>query len=206
MTKIQILLYSASGQFESKTLALSTKTRLGYHSINLDRLANFTTVSDRILANGAALRSVSVELTPAMVQIPGEIHWVAAVGEHGDSGFSAAATCRLVGDLAEDSVYWTRSGHTLPPNTSGQAPTPGDQISQPIPPNPREPQGNPGVPGMVCLQKAETVGVGPGSTVITEIIEADCEMGWAASCDSGTCDASVGSTFETVNPRNLLGG
>ncbi|MFT4646849.1 MAG: hypothetical protein ACI9X4_000052 [Glaciecola sp.] len=206
LTTLQILLYSATGQFDSKVFALSVKTSVGLTAIDLDRLDQFSTVSNSILPGGGAMRSISVELSPAMVQGPGEILWIAAIGERTSSGFYSAATCRLSGDAAVNSVYWTRAGHTLPPNSSGQLPSPGDQITQPIPPDPGDTQNNPGTPGMVCLQSSEVVGTGPGSTIITEIVAADCQSGWAAFCDLGACSASVGSTFETVNPRNLLGG
>jgi hypothetical protein len=206
LTTLQILLYSATGQFDTKVLALSVKTSWALTSIDLERLEQFSTVSNSVLPGGGAMRSISVELSPVMVQGPGEIHWIAALGEATSNGFYSAATCRLSGDAAINSVYWTRTGHTLPPNSSGQLPSPGDQIAQPIPPDPGDTQNSPGSPGMVCLQSIEVVGTGPGSTIITEIIAADCQTGWAAFCDLGACSASVGSTFETVNPRSLLGG
>ena len=206
LTTIQILLYSATGRFDSKIFAMSVKTAAGFTAIDTDRLARFSTVSNTTLPGGASIRSISVALSPAMVQGPGEINWIAALGESTSGGFYAAATCRLVGESADNSVFWTRSGHTLPPNNSGQAPSAGDQISQPIPPDPGDSQNTPGTPGMVCLQSSQTVGTGPGATTITEIVGANCQSGWAAFCDMGACAATVGTTFETVNPRSLLGG
>ncbi len=206
LTTIQIVLYSSTNTFASKIFAMSVKSSAGLFPVDMQRLSAFSTVTDTVLPGGGGVRSVSVDLSPAMVQGPGEIQWIGALGENTSSGFSAAASCRLTGDSANNSVYWTRTGHTLPPNTSGQAPLAGDQISQPIPPDPNDSQSTPGLPGMVCLQSSQVVGTGPGATVISEIIAADCQEGWAAFCDYGSCAASVGTTFETVNPRNLLGG
>ncbi len=206
MTTIQVLMYADHGQFEALTVGMSVKTSAGVIPVDMQRLQQFSTSTDVPLPGGGVVRSVAIELTPAMVQVPGEIHWAAAMGYANSSSFATAATCILTGDAAEESVYWVRTGHTLPPNNSGLVTSPGDQISQPIPPDPNDSQNNPGTPGTVCLQTSQVVGVGPGSTVITEIIAADCQTGWAAFCDFGACAATVGSTFESINPRGLLGG
>ncbi len=205
LTTIQIILYSSTSSFSSKIFAMSFKTTTGYHAVDMSRLSSFATVTDMALPGGGGIRSVSVDLAPIMVQGPGEVQWIAALGESSASGFSAAASCRLSGNSVDDSVFWTRTDHTLPPNSTGQLPSPGDQISQPIPPDPTDTPHPPGLSGMVCLQSAQVVGTGPGATVINEIVAANCQVGWAAFCDFGQCAASVGSTFETVNPRNLLG-
>ncbi|MDF1837724.1 MAG: thrombospondin type 3 repeat-containing protein [Planctomycetota bacterium] len=206
MTTIQVLMYSSTASFEELSLVMSVKTSAGIAQIDMARLEQFSTASDSVLPGGAGVRSVAIELSPRMVQAPGEIHWVAAIGHVSASQYASAATCVLSGSADENSVYWSRSGHTLPPNHSGRVPTAGDQISQPIPPDPHDSQNNPGTPGMVCLQSSQVVGTGPGSTIITEIIAADCQTGWAAFCDLGACQATVGTTFESVNPRSLLGG
>jgi hypothetical protein len=205
-TYVQVLLYSSAGSFDNASLAMSIKTSSGVTALDRNRLAQFSTVSESILPNGAAIRSISIELMPAMVLVPGKIDWIAAIGDSQSGGFSSAATCQLRGDASDGSVYWIRSGHTLPPNSTGLPPQLGDQITQPIPPDPGDAMPSPGVPGLVCLQSFQVVGTGSGSIVITEITTATCEMGWAAFCDYGACDASVGSTVETVNPRSLLGG
>ncbi|HPF14902.1 MAG TPA: thrombospondin type 3 repeat-containing protein [Planctomycetota bacterium] len=206
-TTIEMLLFARDGQFANKHLSLSMLTPQGFVPLSIIRIANNATVSDFDVAGGGLLRSISIAMSPRMVQAPGVVHWVAAMAESGGGTFSAAATCRLEGDLATNSVFWTRSGHTLPPSTSGQAPPAGARINQPIPPFPGENSTTPpGNPGQVCVQLTEVVGTGVGSTIITEVVDANCDTGWAAYCSPGVCAASVGATFEVVNPRNLLGG
>ena len=203
-TTVQLLLYSDDGTLANKSFAMSMTTPNGIFTLDLHRLAGISTATDRVLATGALLRVVNIPVSPLMIQIPGVIHLIGALGDPATGTYSAAAVCRLEGILATNEVFWTRQEHTLPP-TSGTPPTPGSVINQPIAPFNGEvpPLGQ---PGEVCVQITQVVGSGSGSTIITEVIAADCQPGWAAYCSPGACSASVGETRETINPRNLLGG
>ena len=44
-----------------------------------------------------------------------------------------------------------------------------------------------------------------GPRILHQIVEADCLEGWDSYC-SGECAASVGTTYETVDPLALIGG
>ena len=203
-TTVQLLLFSQDGTLANKSFAMSMTTPTGIFTLDLNRLAGISSATDRVLGDGALLRVVNIPVSPLMIQIPGVVHLIGALGNPSTGTYSAAAVCRLEGIQATNEVFWTRQGHTLPP-TSGAPPTPGSVINQPIAPFNGEfpPLGQ---PGEVCVQITQVVGSGAGSTIITEVISADCQPGWAAYCSVGACNASVGETRETINPRNLLGG
>ncbi|MEZ6002711.1 MAG: hypothetical protein R3F33_00870 [Planctomycetota bacterium] len=206
-THIEMVLYSADGSLDDKFIAMSMLTPTGFVGLNTERVFSISEVFDYQPIGGGLLRTVRIPMSPAMVQVPEVVHWVVAVAEPTTGQFSTAATCRLEGDLATNNVFWSRTGSTLPPSNVNQVLPSGSRIDQPIPPIGAETGANPpGVPGQVCVQVTEQVGTGSGSTVIKEVISADCQDGWAAFCEPGACAGSVGSTFETVNPRNLLGG
>ena len=61
------------------------------------------------------------------------------------------------------------------------------------------------VSGSLCFQQVEVVGFS-GPVVKQEVIAAGCQDGWDGYCDPAGCDASVGTTFETLDPGVLLGG
>jgi len=46
---------------------------------------------------------------------------------------------------------------------------------------------------------------GNGPVMLHQVIEADCLQGWDTFCVSN-CSASLGSTYETVDPIALIGG
>ena len=182
-TNVELMIVALDGDLENKHLALSMLTTSGYTTIDLQRLHALSTIRETVLQNGTLIRTVTVPLSPVLVQANGLVQWIAAVGEAGQSSYTSAATVRLEGDFVDESVFWTRMDHTLPPTTSGQAPPDGLRIDQPIPPLPGEnPVNPPGTPGQVCVQITEVVGTGSGSTQITEVISADCQSGWSAFC------------------------
>ena len=60
------------------------------------------------------------------------------------------------------------------------------------------------VSGAICYQRSEVVGIN-GPRILHQIVEADCLEGWDSYC-AGECAASVGTTYETVDPLALIGG
>lgn len=206
-THVEMMLFSRDGNLDDKPVAVSMLTSAGYFQIDLQRVATISTIREVVRQDGAILQTWTIPLSPNLVLYNQELHWIGAIGQPGGNSFSAAATVRLIGNAAEGTVFWTRSGHTLPPTTTGSAPPDDVQIDQPIPPLPGEnPVNPPGNPGEVCVQITQVVGAGSGSTVITEVISANCQPGWAAFCSASVCASNVGTTFEKINPRNLLGG
>jgi len=60
------------------------------------------------------------------------------------------------------------------------------------------------VPGQVCIQQTETVGVS-GGTVVQEVVSAICFDGWDGFC-SPSCLGSVGQRIRTLDPIIYSGG
>ncbi len=206
-THVEMVLFSRDGQLHDKPIAISMLTATGYFSIDLNRVSALATMREVVRQDGAILQTWTIPLSPTLVQYNEELHWIAAIGQAGESGYAAASTVRLLGNVVENTVFWTRTGASLPPTTSGGAPPQDLRIDQPIPPLPGEnPVNPPGNPGEVCVQVTQTVGAGAGSTVINEVISASCQPGWSAFCEPTVCSSNVGRTFEKINPRNLLGG
>lgn len=76
-------------------------------------------------------------------------------------------------------------------------------VYRPIPPG-----GDPEIPsawtpGQICSQTTQVVGTS-GPVVIHEVVAADCVDGWDAYCRED-CQATVGSTFETIDPSVFVG-
>jgi hypothetical protein len=60
------------------------------------------------------------------------------------------------------------------------------------------------VPGQVCVQRTETVGVS-GGAVVQEVVTADCYDGWDGFC-SPSCLGTVGKRIRTLDPITYSGG
>jgi hypothetical protein len=85
-----------------------------------------------------------------------------------------------------------------------QASQGGGSIRQPIPSSATPSIPSTWVPGSICFQRSIVVGAN-GPVVLHQVIEADCLQGWDTYCASD-CTASVGSTYETIDPAALIGG
>lgn len=58
-------------------------------------------------------------------------------------------------------------------------------------------------PGQICSQTTQIVGTS-GAVVTHEVVAADCVDGWDAYCRED-CQATVGSTFQTIDPSVFVG-
>lgn len=61
------------------------------------------------------------------------------------------------------------------------------------------------IPGQICVQKMQTVGV-VGAVTTQEVTSADCQSGWDGACSPTDCAGTVGGTRDTVDPGVLAGG
>jgi len=60
------------------------------------------------------------------------------------------------------------------------------------------------LPGQVCFQQTALIGVS-GAKITQEVTSAECQLGWDSYCP-GTCSATVGNTYTTIDPLALIGG
>ena len=58
--------------------------------------------------------------------------------------------------------------------------------------------------GHVCHQTTQVVAV-TGSVVTNEVVAAGCDQAWDTYCEAD-CEATVGSSYQTIDPGTLLGG
>lgn len=59
-------------------------------------------------------------------------------------------------------------------------------------------------PGQVCVQQTTVVAVN-GAQITQEVVAAECQEGWDGFCPP-TCTATVGNTYDTIDPVALIGG
>ena len=205
-THIEMLLVAPDGDLTATNVAMSLLTPGGYIPLDLDRLAPFSTVNDTLRPNGTLLRTVTISVSPLLAQTHGLMHWIVVVGEPGVSGYTGADAVRLEGDLPDDMVLWNRAGHKLPPSSGDQLPPHDLAIDQPIPPYTGEtPGAPPGEPGQVCVQMTQVIGAADGATIITEVVSAVCEAGWAAFCVQPVCVSNVGPDHRESQSEKLVG-
>jgi len=60
------------------------------------------------------------------------------------------------------------------------------------------------LPGQVCFQQTALIGVS-GAKITQAVLSAECQLGWDSYCP-GTCSATVGNTYTTIDPLALIGG
>lgn len=91
------------------------------------------------------------------------------------------------------------SGQGVPPSTSKGQPL-SSSAYRPLEPSPSETiQEN-----SLCVQQTEVVGV-VGSSIILEVIEANCES-FDGTCSPNACKATAGTTTTALDPQVLIGG
>jgi hypothetical protein len=59
-------------------------------------------------------------------------------------------------------------------------------------------------PGQVCYQQTALIGVS-GPKITQEVVSAECQVGWDGYCPAN-CPATVGNTYDTIDPFALIGG
>ena len=164
------------------------------------RLQPYMVTTEVQAPNGGLLYTIDLQLPQEFLHLHGAVTYFAVIGVNGQTRYAAAAKADL---SVKDGVILLRRNAT-PSGGPGAIPEGGSTIHHPIPPD-----GEVGIPidwepGKICFQLSEVVGtVGP--MVIHQVIQAECEDGWDTYCESD-CPATVGSTFETVDPGALLGG
>ena len=112
-----------------------------------------------------------------------------------------AAGVTNVVDLAGTKVEFVYSGSQGLGARPGGIPQVGTGFYRPVDPSsvPAE-----WVPGSICMQTLHTTG-SAGPIVTQEIVAADCEAGFDASCSPG-CAGTLGGTIEILDPGVLIGG
>lgn len=202
--RLHVALYSATGVFETSVLRVGALANGQFVSVPFHRLLPFADVRDiDVFAQGttgsaAKVRTIDLTLNPIYVHTYGATTFFIAVGTAGQTTYSAAAKVDIA-SVQQTLVLRRNAYSTQTPSTQG-----GGSLRHPIPTS--GPGGVPGswVSGQICYQRSSVTGM-VGAKVIHEITSASCLMGWDTFCPVD-CAASIGDTYETVDPATLIGG
>lgn len=198
--KVFTIVHLPDGQLDDEFLRFGVL--IGTETVNLplDRLAPHLTTHSLATPAGGALLTFDMEVPASLIENTGATTIFTLVGVSGQGRFARLAKVDLSfvkGVIALRMPYNPGSGG---PGGVFEGAT----ILRPIPPD-----GELGVPvdweaGKVCFQLSEVVGT-IGSSVVHQVVYAECESGWDTYCEPD-CEATVQSTFITVDPGSLIGG
>ncbi|MEC7232972.1 MAG: hypothetical protein VXW31_08540 [Planctomycetota bacterium] len=167
-------------------------------------LARFLGIADVRGVGGSANSSVTtidLPIDPNFVHASGGmVTFFLAAGQTDTMTFNTAAKVDIRSEAGE-LVMLRPIQSTLDRRLSGGN---GAGLREPIPVSTPPPPSAGWVSGAICYQRSEVVGIN-GPRILHQIVEADCLEGWDSYC-SGECAASVGATYETVDPLALIGG
>lgn len=204
--RLLVSLYSATGVFETSVLRVGALANGQFVSVPFHRLLPFADIRDvdvnaqGFTGSAAKVRTIDLALNPIYVHAFGTTTFFVAVGSSGQTTYSSAAKVDLAS--VEQTLVLRRSAYAL--QQSPSTPGGGGSLRQPIPTS--GPGGVPGswVAGQICYQRSSVTGM-IGAKVVHEITSASCLMGWDTFCPVD-CAASIGDTYETVDPATLIGG
>lgn len=169
-------------------------------NLPLQRLAPYMVTHTVPTPGGGVLHTIDMEVPTHLVEATRATTLFAVVGVTGQDRYASWAKV----DLAlVKGVITLRMPYS--PGSGGPGAVPeGATILRPIPPD-----GEVGMPidweaGKVCFQLSEVVGT-QGHATVNLIVYAECEAGWDTFCEPD-CEATVHSTYITVDPGSIIGG
>jgi hypothetical protein len=203
--RLLVVLYSASGTFETSIMRVGALANGQIVSVPFHRLLPTADVRDIDLSlhgttgSTGMVRTIDLELNPVYVHTFGATTFFVAVSSNGQTTYSSAAKVDLAS--VQQTLVLRRDAYTTQQSSSTQG---GGSLRQPIPT--AGPGGVPGswVAGQICYQRSSVTGM-VGAKVVHEITAANCLMGWDTFCPAD-CSASIGDTYETIDPATLIGG
>lgn len=165
------------------------------------------------LSEDAVIAVIRIPFSPQALHLYGELSLYTTVGNVGSGVVAASSAVRLVSidnvpllclpDPFAPTTSNTSNGPGVVAQQSGSSTaTNGGTIFVPLTFGDDPPAL--WTPGQICYQKSSPVGAN-GLLVTHEVVRADCMDNWDAFCPP-SCSASVGTTFEDVDPLALLGG
>jgi hypothetical protein len=151
------------------------------------------------------IATLDIPVAPYWIRRAGEATFYVTVAGHGSTVVTAADTAELrymdgVITLVQDDPTFSlnsTSGHLA---ASGG----GGSVFRPLLLDEEEELPSSWSEDEICAQRSAPVGVS-GAVVTQEVISAECQEGWDASCPP-SCSSSVGSTHTTIDPVILIGG
>jgi hypothetical protein len=204
--RLLVALYSANGIFDTSVLRVGALANGQIVSVPFHRLLPTAVIRDVDVSqhgsygSAARVRTIDLTLNPIYVHAFGQTTFFVAAGSNGQTMYSSAAKVDVAS--VQQTLVLRREAYM----TQHQSPSlpGGGSLRQPIPTT--GPGGIPGnwVAGQICYQRSSVTGM-VGAKVVHEITQANCLMGWDTFCPAD-CSASVGDTYETIDPATLIGG
>ena len=199
--RLVVVLHEPQGLSDVSMVRIGALAQGQFVSVPLDR---FLGVSEVLGVSGSASSSVTtidLPIDPNFVHASGGmVTFFLAAGQTDTMTFNTAAKVDVRSEAGE-LVMLRPIQSTLDRRLSGGN---GAGLREPIPASTPPPPSSDWVSGAICYQRSEVVGIN-GPRILHQIVEADCLEGWDSYC-SGECAASVGTTYETVDPLALIGG
>lgn len=198
---IFIAVHEPAGQVATTTMRIGFTADRRVFQIPMDYLMANSEVNYTVGPNGGTLVTFDLPVPPDLVTTDRPVTFFGAVGEFGSTRYVAAAKADLT---YKKGVHLLRRVIDAATGPGSSAPSSDVTIHQPIPPH-----GDGGIPvdweaGKVCYQTSAITGTA-GAMVIHEIVDATCDEAVDAYCESD-CEATVGSSYQTIDTGVLLGG
>ncbi|MEZ6015542.1 MAG: thrombospondin type 3 repeat-containing protein [Planctomycetota bacterium] len=198
MLRLHLALYSENGDFDTSVLRVGALANGNVLSVPFHRLLPFADIRSVEVGNGAEVRTIDIEMSPVLVHMFGATTFFVAVGAQGSLQYQSAAKVDLYS--VQNTLLIRR-----PVSASQQGtPVPGGSLRQPIPTTGPGSIPSNWLAGQICYQHSAVTGV-IGAKVVHEVVSATCLPGWDTYCPSD-CAASIGNSYETIDPAVLLGG
>ncbi len=197
--RLVISLHEPNGPSTDTLIRIGALAQGTVLSVPIDRFLGLSDIRSKPGTNGSEITTIDIPINPAFVHANGQVTFFLAAGNSSTMIFGAAAKVDIVSDSGVLVIQ-----RPIQANSWRQSSQGGGSIRQPIPVGAPPTQGGGWVPGSICYQRSEVIGIN-GPRMLHQVVEADCLEGWDSYCSSA-CAASLGSTYETIDPLALIGG
>ena len=197
--RLVISVHEPSGPSPDTLIRIGALAQGNILSMPIDRFLGLSDIRSKVGSGGSEITTIDMPINPAFVHANGHVTFFLAAGDSSTMVFGAAAKVDIVSDSGELVIQRPTQSNLWRQSSQG-----GGSIRQPIPVGAPPSQGGGWVPGSICYQRSEVIGVN-GPRMLHQVVEADCLEGWDSYCSSA-CASSVGSTYETIDPLALIGG
>lgn len=197
--RLVVTLYEPQGLEPYSMLRIGALANGRIVSVPMTRFLGISNVSDVPGSSGSTVTTIDMPVNPGFVHGSGMATFFLAAGQTNTMTFNTAAKVDVRSE-GNELVLQRPIQASLDRRVNGGN---GGSLREPIPVS-GPPTSSGWVSGAICYQRSEVVGVN-GPRILHQIVEADCLEGWDSYCSS-ECAASVGTTYETVDPLALIGG
>jgi hypothetical protein len=156
----------------------------------------------------ARIATLDLPIAPRFVLAYGQMSMFATLGDAAQGGVQAADSIHLLAfgstivlEFTNPMIKGGGSTSTTSQPTGGAG---SGSIGSIYIPLPQGGSSNTWLPGQVCFQQTSVIGVS-GAKITQQVTSAECQLGWDSFCP-GTCSATVGNAYTTIDPLGLIGG